>query len=112
MKKLGMGADSTKKKKSERKKKNTIKMPKKVDYGYFAQFSHLDIVEVFNTIEWNYILIVDVPTKDKKVKRRLFNLSYQGEEVFPEWYKNMNATSFKFKRNLAVDAVKAENDIR
>ena len=68
MKKLGMDADSTKKLKINKKSK-------KVDFGYFTQFSHLDVIEVFNTIELNYILIVDVPTKDDRVKRKLFNLS-------------------------------------
>lgn len=105
MKKLGMGTDSTKKEKNNKKSK-------KVDFGYFTQFSHLDVIEVFNTIEWNYILIVDVPTKDDRVKRKLFNLSYAGQEVKPEWYSSMNSNCFKFKRNLAADAVKSENDIR
>jgi len=84
----------------------------KNDLGYFKNYSHLDVIEVFNSIEWNYILIVDVPKKDGTKKRKLFNLSYNGDEVKPEWYDHLNANCFKFNRNLADDAVKSENDIR
>ena len=84
----------------------------KNDLGYFKNYTHLDVVEVFNSIEWNYILIVDVPKKDGTKKRKLFNLSYNGDEVKPEWYDNLNANCFKFKRNLADEAVKDGNDIR
>lgn len=84
----------------------------KNDLGYFKNYMHLDVVEVFNSLEWNYILIVDVPKKDGTKKRKLFNLSYNGDEVKPEWYNNLNADCFKFNRNLAYEAVKDENDIR
>lgn len=84
----------------------------KNNIGYFKNFAHLDVVKVFNSLEWNYILIVDVPKKDGTKKRKLFNLSYEGDEVKPEWYNHMNAKSFEFHKNLAVEAVKAENDIR
>lgn len=84
----------------------------KNDLGFFKNYEHLDIVKVFNTLEWNYILVVDVPKKNGTKKRKLFNLSYDGDEVKPEWYDNMNASSFEFFKNLAVDAVKDENDIR
>lgn len=84
----------------------------KNDLGYFKNYKHLDVIEVRNSFEWNYILIVDIPKKDGTKKRKLFNLSYNGDEVKPEWYDNLNANCFKFNRNLADEAVKDGNDIR
>lgn len=82
------------------------------DLGYFKNYSHLDIVKVFNGMEWNYILVIDYETKNGEKKRRLFNLSYQGDEVKPKWYDKMNVNCFEFYKNLGDEATKSENDIR
>lgn len=72
---------------------------------------HLDIYKVYNTLEWNYILVVDVKINNT-IERKLFNLSYNGTQLDIEDYNNMNDNSFEFYKNLGEEMVKPENDIR
>jgi hypothetical protein len=73
----------------------------------FSKYKHLDIIEIYDTIEWNKFLIVDIKNKNGKIKRHLFNLDYGGIESIEEYHKHMNDNCIRFIKNLKD--IKVEN---